>query len=346
MKTYDIINAGPKNRFMANGRIVSNSGRLIQTQNLPQNHMTDLEQARELVKNNDFDALQMLYDSIPDVLSELIRTAFVPQENHAFIVADFSSIERVVIAWLAGEQWVLDAYNAKKDLYLATASQMFKVPLETLTKKSPLRPKAKIADLACGYGGGVGALKAFGALDMGLEENELQPIVNGWRTANSNIVKLWWEVDKAVKKAISERTTTETHGIEFVCQSGMLFITLPSGRRLAYARPSIEKNKFGSESVVYEGTGTARKWEKIESYGPKFVENITQGIARDILCYALQMLKKYRIVTHVHDEIILEIPKGTLTVSDVCELMCRTPPWAKGLSLRAEGDELNFYKKT
>ena len=320
------------------------AGRILQPQNLPRNNMPDLSQARELVRTNNLEALEMLYDSVPEVLSELIRTSFVPKDGYKFIVADFSSIERVVLAWLAGERWVFDAYNRKKDLYIATASQMFNVPIENINKKDPLRQKGKVADLACGYGGSVGALIAMGALDMGLTEEELRPLVNAWRTANPNIVSFWWDVDRATIKAVRERTTTKTHGIVFSYQSGMLFIKLPSGRHLSYVKPRIEINQFGSDCITYEGINGAKKWDRIQSYGPKFVENIVQAISRDILCYAMENLRHYRIVMHIHDEIIIEAKKN-VSVDGICEILGQNPPWAKGLKLRAEGFESYFYKK-
>lgn len=443
------------------------SGRLLQPQNLPRNDMPGLAQARSLVRSGNFTALEMLYDSVPEVLSELIRTAFIPKLGYKFIVADFSSIERVVLAWLAGERWVLDAYAAKKDLYMATASQMFGVPITD--KKDPLRQKGKIADLACiakgqlvltdtglvpieevttehkvwdgqgwvthgglvhkgqretvnvdgvictpdhlvltnqgwvesgksgglhwagvyrpnsavqalsptpagvkrvydlvncgrrhrfavwngrrlclvhncGYGGSVGAIKAMGALEMGLTEEELKPLVDAWRAANPNIVRFWWDVDRAALTAVRERTTTETHGIRFAYQSGMLFITLPSGRRLAYVKPRIGTNHFGSDSVTYEGIGAAKKWERLETYGAKIVENIIQAISRDLLCYAMQNLRHLPIVMHIHDEIVIEAEQQ-MSVRTVCEQMSQIPPWAKGLLLRAEGFECDFYQK-
>lgn len=331
-------------QFYGANRTGRYSGRIIQLQNLPQNHMPDLEQARALVRSGNFTALEMLYDSVPEVLSELIRTAFIPEEGYKFIVADFSSIERVVLAWLADEKWVLDAYSMKKDLYIATASQMFNVPIEEIDKKNPLRQKGKVADLACGYGGSVGALIAMGALEMGLTEEELKPLVNAWRTANPNIVRFWWAVDNAVKVCVKQRTRTETHGIKFIYQSGMLFIVLPSGRHLAYVKPRIGTNQFDSECVTYEGVGGTKKWERIQSYGPKFVENIVQAISRDILCNAMQTLKNCSIVAHVHDEIIIEADHQ-LSLQTVCEQMAITPYWAKGLLLRADGYECEFYKK-
>lgn len=320
------------------------SGRLIQLQNLPQNHMTDLEQARALVRGGDYDALHSLYDSVPDVLSELIRTAFVPYEGGKFIVSDFSAIEARVIAWLAGEQWRLDVFQNGGDIYCASASQMFRVPVEKHGINGHLRQKGKIAELALGYGGSVGALKTMGALEMGLQEEELKPLVDAWRKTNPHITRLWWEVDAAVKETVSERAATETHGIRFVYESGFLFICLPSGRRLAYVKPRIGENKFGGESVTYEGVGATKKWERLESYGPKFVENIVQAISRDILCYAMKTLRCCNIVAHVHDEIIIEADPR-MSLQAVCEQMGRTPPWAKGLILRADGFEAQFYQK-
>ena len=322
------------------------AGRLIQVQNLPQNHLSDLEQARRLVRGGHFDALEILYDSIPGVLSELIRTAFVPKKGYKFIVADFSAIEARVIAWLAGETWRNEVFATHGKIYEASASQMFKVPLEEVTKGSPLRQKGKIAELALGYGGSVGALKAMGALDMGLTEEELKPLVYAWRNANPNIVRLWLDVDRAVKEAVTERCRTETHRIRFEYRSGMLLIWLPSGRQLTYVKPRIGINSFGSEAVTYEGVGATKKWERIESYGPKFVENIVQAISRDILCCAMRKLdeKGFDIVMHVHDEVVLEVPLE-VTVTDICTLMNQTPTWAQGLLLRADGYECNFYKK-
>ena len=320
------------------------AGRLVQLQNLPQNHMRDLEQARALVRSGDFNSLRMLYDSVPDVLSELIRTAFVPYEGGKFIVADFSAIEARVIAWMADEKWRLDVFKNGGDIYCASASQMFGVPVEKHGINGHLRQKGKIAELALGYGGSVGALKAMGALEMGIPEEELKPLVDAWRDANPNITELWWDVDRAVKEAVDLRTTSETHGIQFVYESGFLFICLPSGRRLAYVKPRIGENRFGGESVTYEGVGGTKKWERLESYGPKFVENIVQALSRDILCYAMKTLRCCNIVAHVHDEIIIEAdPKVSLEA--VCEQMGRTPPWAKGLILRADGYETQFYKK-
>lgn len=320
------------------------AGRLVQLQNLPQNHMDDLEQARALVRRADYDSLKLLYDSVPDVLSELIRTAFIPYEGGKFIVADFSAIEARVIAWMADEKWRLQVFRNGGDIYCASASQMFGVPVEKHGINGHLRQKGKIAELALGYGGSVGALKAMGALEMGIPEEELKPLVDAWRDANPNITELWWDVDRAVKEAVDLRTTSETHGIQFVYESGFLFICLPSGRRLAYVKPRIGENRFGGESVTYEGIGGTKKWERLESYGPKFVENIVQALSRDILCYAMKTLRCCNIVAHVHDEIIIEAdPRVSLEA--VCEQMGRTPPWAKGLILRADGYETPFYKK-
>lgn len=320
------------------------AGRLVQLQNLPQNHMDDLKQARALVRRADYDSLKLLYDSVPDVLSELIRTAFIPYEGGKFIVADFSAIEARVIAWMADEKWRLEVFRNGGDIYCASASQMFGVPVEKHGINGHLRQKGKIAELALGYGGSVGALKAMGALEMGIPEEELKPLVDAWRDANPNITELWWDVDRAVKEAVDLRTTSETHGIQFVYESGFLFICLPSGRRLAYVKPRIGENRFGGESVTYEGVGGTKKWERLESYGPKFVENIVQALSRDILCYAMKTLRCCNIVAHVHDEIIIEAdPRVSLEA--VCEQMGRTPPWAKGLILRADGYETPFYKK-
>ena len=320
------------------------SGRLIQLQNLPQNHMPDLAQARALVRSGDYDALSMLYENIPDTLSQLIRTAFVPQDGRKFIVADFSAIEARVIAWFAGERWRLKVFEAGGDIYCASASQMFHVPVEKHGVNGHLRQKGKIAELALGYGGSVGALKSMGALEMGLAEDELQPLVDAWRNSNPMITQFWWDVDRAVKECIKKRLQTDTHGVRFTYQSGMLFITLPSGRRLAYVKPRIGENCFGGESVTYMGVGGTKKWERLESYGPKFVENIVQATARDILCYAIQTLKHCAIVAHVHDEIIIEADRR-MSLAAVCEQMGRTPPWATGLKLRADGYECEFYQK-
>ena len=320
------------------------SGRIIQLQNLPQNHIPDLAQARELVKAGDFDALAMLYEDIPDTLSQLIRTAFVPQDGRKFIVADFSAIEARVIAWIAGEQWRLKVFEGGGDIYCASASQMFHVPVEKHGVNGHLRQKGKIAELALGYGGAAGALVSMGALEMGLAEEELQPLVSAWRDSNPSITEFWWAVDHAVKECIKKRAPTETHGIRFSYESGMLFITLFSGRRLAYVKPRIGENRFGGESVTYMGVGGTKKWERLESYGPKFVENIVQAVSRDILCYAMRTLRNCSIVAHVHDEIIIEADRR-MSLPAVCEQMGRTPPWAKGLLLRADGYQCEWYQK-
>ena len=320
------------------------AGRNIQLQNLPQNKMPDLEQARAIVRAGDYDAVRMLYDSTPDVLSQLIRTAFVARRGSTFFVADFSAIEARVIAWLAGEDWRQQVFAEGKDIYCASASQMFGVPVEKHGINDHLRQKGKIAELALGYGGSVGALKAMGALEMGLQEEELKPLVDAWRTSNPMIVKLWWAVDDAVMTAIRMKSSTETHGIRFTCQSGMLFITLPSGRQLSYVKPRIGENQFGSPAATYMGLSAARQWDRLESYGPKFVENIVQAISRDILCYAMQTLRCCFIVAHVHDELIIEADPR-MSLEAVCEQMGRTPPWAPGLQLRADGYTTDFYKK-
>lgn len=320
------------------------AGRLVQLQNLPQNHMEDLAEARELVRNGDFDALDMLYEDIPDTLSQLIRTAFIPAEGKKFFVADFSAIEARVIAWFAGEDWRTKVFVDGGDIYCASASQMFKVPVEKHGVNGHLRQKGKIAELALGYGGSVGALKSMGALEMGLDEEELQPLVNAWRESNPHIVRFWWDVDSAVKKALKQGQMQEVRGIKFLCKSGMLFILLPSGRMLSYVKPRIGENRFGGESVTYEGVGGTKKWERIESYGPKFVENIVQGTSRDILMYAMKTLRNCSIVAHVHDELIIEgDPKMSLEA--IREQMARIPSWAEGLVLRADGYVCDFYKK-
>lgn len=320
------------------------AGRLIQLQNLPQNHMAHLEDARSLVRSGDYAMLSALYDSVPEVLSELIRTAFVPREGYKFIVSDFSAIEARVLSFLAGESWRLKVFAENGDIYCASASAMFHVPVEKHGQNAHLRQKGKIAELALGYGGSVGALKSMGALEMGLAEEELQPLVDVWRTSNPNIVQLWWDVDNAVKTTVRQRLDTETHGIRFRYRSGMLFIILPSGRQLCYVKPKMGTNKFGGDSVTYEGVGSTKKWERIESYGPKFVENIVQAVSRDILMYAMRTLSHCFIVGHVHDELIIECSVD-VSLDAICEQMGRTPPWIKGLNLRADGYETMFYKK-
>lgn len=320
------------------------AGRIIQMQNLPQNHLDDLSEARGLVRAGNFDALEMLYEDVPDTLSQLIRTAFVPQENRKFIVADFSAIEARVIAWLAGEKWRQDVFAEGKDIYCASASQMFGVPVEKHGINGHLRQKGKIAELALGYGGSVGALKAMGALEMGLQEDELPALVSAWRQANPKIVQFWWAVDHAVMDAVTRKTTTKTHGIIFSARNGMLFITLPSGRSLSYVKPKIGENRFGGDCITYEGVGGTKKWERIDSYGPKFVENIVQATSRDILCYAMKTLRCCSIVMHIHDEVVIEADRR-MSLQAVCDQMGRTPPWANGLQLRADGYETDFYKK-
>lgn len=319
------------------------AGRGIQLQNLPQNHMEDLDEARNLVRDGNFTALELLYDNIPQVLSELIRTAFVPKQGYKYIVSDFSAIEARVLSFLAGEQWRMDVFAEGKDIYCASASQMFHVPVEKNGINGHLRQKGKIAELALGYGGSVGALKAMGALEMGLDESELQPLVDAWRSSNPNITSFWWAVDAAVKQAVIYKTAADTHGFHIYCQGGMLFIDLPSGRRLCYVKPRMGTNQFGSDSVTYEGTTTG-KWGRIESYGPKFVENIVQAVSRDILAYAMQTLSHCFICGHVHDELIIEC-RPEVSLEAICEQMGRTPPWIKGLLLRADGYECSFYQK-
>ena len=320
------------------------AGRLIQMQNLPQNHLSDLSQARALVRIGNREAVKLLYEDIPDTLSQLIRTAFVAPEGKKFIVADFSAIEARVIAWMAGETWRQQVFADGKDIYCASASQMFGVPVEKHGINGHLRQKGKIAELALGYGGAVGALKAMGALDMGLSEEELPPLVQAWRNANPNIVNLWWAVDSAATEAVQRRTSAKTHGIRFTYRSGMLLITLPSGRNLTYIKPKIGTNSFGSPCVTYEGIGGTKKWERLESYGPKFVENIVQATARDILCYAMKTLRHTDIVMHIHDEIVIEADPQ-MSLQAVCGQMGKTPPWAPGLLLRADGYETQFYRK-
>ena len=320
------------------------AGRIIQMQNLPQNHLVDLAEARGLVHCGDFDALEMLYEDVPDTLSQLIRTAFVPRADAKLIVADFSAIEARVIARLAGEEWRQKVFAEGKDIYCASASQMFGVPVEKHGINGHLRQKGKIAELALGYGGSVGALKAMGALEMGLSEEELPPLVDAWRQANPNITKLWWDVDRAAMEAVRYKHTNKTHGIEFSCKSGMLFITLPSGRQLSYVKPKVGTNKFGGDCITYEGVGGTKKWERLDSYGPKFVENIVQATGRDILCYAMNTLRCCSIVMHIHDEVVIEADRR-MSLQAVCDQMGRTPPWAVGLLLRADGYETDFYKK-
>ena len=320
------------------------SGRNIQLQNLPQNHLSDLAQARALVSSGDFAAVELLYEDVPDTLSQLIRTAFIPRDGTHFLVADFSAIEARVIAWYANESWRKKVFEQGGDIYCASASQMFKVPVEKHGVNRHLRQKGKIAELALGYGGSVGALKAMGAMEMGLSEDELPLLVDAWRQANPKIVEFWWAVDRAIMEAVKHKHTTSLYGLTFSCRSGMLFITLPSGRKLAYVKPKVGINKFGGECITYEGIGATKKWERLDSYGPKFVENIVQATARDILCYAMQTLNNCSIVMHVHDEVVIEADPH-MSLKAVCEQMGRTPPWAKGLLLRADGYVTEFYKK-
>lgn len=333
-------------QFYGANRTGRYSGRLVQVQNLPQNHISDLKVARNLIKTGDFEGAELLYDSVPNVLSELIRTAFVPKSGYKFLVADFSAIEARVIAWLAGEKWRMDVFATHGKIYEASASAMFHIPIEGITKGSPLRQKGKIAELALGYGGSVGALTAMGALDMGVAEEELKPLVDAWRKSNPMITKLWWDVDKAAVTAIKEKKPVKLQGLIFEYVSGILFIQLPSGRRLAYVKPRLFENDFGRENISYEGVGESKKWMRIPSYGPKFVENIVQGIARDILAETMNRLAEagYHIVMHVHDECVIEAPLDT-DLETICNLMGHTPVWAPGLLLRADGYECEFYKK-
>lgn len=323
------------------------AGRLVQVQNLPQNHIPDLELARTLVKEQRFEDLDLLYDSTPEVLSELIRTAFVPKPGCRFIVADFSAIEARVLAWFAGEQWRLDTFAEGGDIYCASASKMFGIPVVKHGVNGHLRQKGKIAELALGYGGAVGALTSMGALDMGLQEEELQPLVSQWRNSNPHITKFWWDVDAAAVKAVKERTEMAMGKLCFTYRSGILFVTLPSGRKLSYIKPRMTQNRFGRESLSYEGVGESKKWMRIETYGPKLVENIVQATARDLLAQAMLRLrnKGFEIVMHIHDEAVLEVPEGISGVEEICQIMSEQPDWAAGLPLRADGYECAFYKK-
>lgn len=333
-------------QFYGANRTGRYAGRLIQVQNLPQNHMPDLAQAREIIRSGNFEAAEMLYDYVPFVLSELIRTAFIPKQGCRFFVADFAAIEARVIAWLAGEHWRQRVFAEGGDIYCASASQMFHVPVEKNGVNGHLRQKGKIAELALGYGGSVGALKAMGALSMGIDESELKPLVEAWRQSNANIVKLWWDVDRAVMNCVKEKRPTKTHNIDFDFKSGILFCYLPSGRRLAYVKPRIGENKFGGEAVTYEGVKGAKKWDRLESYGAKFVENIVQAISRDILAEAMLRLNNagYKIVIHVHDEVVIEAPSN-VSLENICAVMGEAPRWAEGLLLRADGYICDFYRK-
>jgi len=331
-------------QFYGGNRTGRWAGRIIQLQNLPQNHMPDLAQARQLVHDGDYDMLETLYENIPDTLSQLIRTAFIPKPGYLFYVADFSAIDARVLSFLAGETWRIDTFKNNKDIYCESASQMFHVPVEKHGVNGHLRQKGKIAELALGYGGSTGALKAMGALDMCLSEDELQPLVDAWRSSNPHIVQFRWNVDNAVKATIKQHIQTETHGIKFMYKSGMLFIHLPSGRNLSYVKPRIGENKFSGESVTYEGVGATKKWERIESYGPKFVENIVQAISRDLLCNSIKTLSHYFICGHVHDKIIVECKKE-VSLEVLCKQMGRVPDWFEGNLLRADGYTTPFYKK-
>ena len=331
-------------QFYGANRSVRWAGRLIQLQNLPQNHMNDLAEARELVRTGDYETLELLYDDIPDTLSQLIRTAFIARPGYKFVVSDYSAIEARVLAHLSGESWRSKVFAEGKDIYCASASQMFGVPVEKHGINSHLRQKGKIAELALGYGGSVGALISMGALDMGLTEDELQPLVDSWRASNPNITAFWWNVDNAVKTAIKMKVPTEVNGIKFLCRSGMLFIKLPSGRTLSYVKPRIGENRFGGESVTYEGVGSTKKWERIESYGPKFVENIVQAVSRDLLCFAMRNLSYCFICGHVHDELIIECSQD-VDYKSICNIMSRSPNWMPDILIRGDGYETNFYKK-
>ena len=323
------------------------SGKNVQLHNLPKNYLPDLELARELVKQGRFEDIELLYDSTPNVLSELIRTAFIPKPGCRFAVADFSAIEARVLAWLSGEQWRLDVFTSHGKIYEASASSMFHVPMEEITKGSPLRQKGKLAELGLGFGGASGALISMGALDMGLTEDELPPLVAAWRKANPHITQFWWDVDAAAIKAVTEKQKTKVGKIIFEYKSGILFITLPSGRKLSYVKPRMAVNRFGRDGLTYEGISENKKWSRIETYGPKLVENIVQGTARDLLAEAMLRVEKkgYPIVMHCHDEIIAEVPEGSGSVDEMCEVMAVQPVWAEGLPLRADGYECSFYQK-
>ena len=322
------------------------AGRLIQVQNLPKNYLSDLEVARDLVKCGHGEDLDFLYDSVEDVLSQLIRTAFIPKEGCEFIVADFSAIEARVLSWLSKEKWRMEVFEKGGDIYCESASKMFKVKVEKNGKNSHLRDKGKIAELALGYGGSVGALKAMGATSF-LKEEELQSLVNAWRNANPHITYLWYEVDKIIKKVIINKVSMKLYNLQFIYENNMLLILLPSKRKLCYRNPKIATNKFNKSSIVYEGVNSNKKWAQIESYGAKFVENIVQAIARDLLCEAIKNLhnKNFRVVLHVHDEVVVEVENNKSSVEEICNLMTISPPWAKDLSLKAEGYKCEFYRK-
>ena len=331
-------------QFYGASRTGRASSRGIQLQNLKRNDLPDLAEARELVKSGNGEAVELLYDSIPDTLSQLVRTALIPEPGKKFIVADFSAIEARVLSWLAGEKWRMETFAAGGDIYCATASKMFHCNVVKHGENGDLRQKGKQAELACGYGGSVGAMKAMGALDMGMQEEELKPLVDAWRAANPKIVDFWWEVDAAVKECVRSKGRAAVRNIGFRYQSGMLFIDLPSGRSLVYIKPRIEENDFGGESITYMGVGANKKWERIESYGPKFVENIVQAIARDLLMESMMRMGDMRIVAHVHDEVIIEAGMVD-SVEEACRLMSVVPEWAEGLVLNADGYECSFYMK-
>ena len=334
-------------RFCGANRTGRWSGNILQPQNLPQNHLPDLTLARDIVKDGDFEMLDMMFGNVPNVLSELIRTVLIPKPNHRFIVADFSAIEARVLAWIAGEQWRIDTFKNGGDIYCASASKMFKVPVEKHGVNGELRQKGKISELACGYGGSVGALKNMGAVEMGVQENELQGLINDWRNANPHIVRFWYEVGNAAMKAIKEKTTVPLGKLVFAYERGILFIRLPSGRRLSYIKPRIGTNRFGGDSITYMGINSAKKWDRLETFGGKLTENIVQGTARDLLANALINAANagYDTVFHVHDEIICEVPNGYGSVDELCKLMCIKPEWADGLPLNADGFEYEYYKK-
>ena len=334
-------------RFCGANRTGRWSGNILQPQNLPQNHLPDLTLARDIVKDGDFEMLDMMFGNVPNVLSELIRTVLIPKPNHRFIVADFSAIEARVLAWIAGEQWRIDTFRNGGDIYCASASKMFKVPVEKHGVNGELRQKGKISELACGYGGSVGALKNMGAVEMGVQENELQGLINDWRNANPHIVRFWYEVGNAAMKAIKEKTTVPLGKLVFAYERGILFIRLPSGRRLSYIKPRIGTNRFGGDSITYMGINSAKKWDRLETFGGKLTENIVQGTARDLLANALINAANagYDTVFHVHDEIICEVPNGYGSVDELCKLMCIKPKWADGLPLNADGFECEYYKK-
>lgn len=334
-------------RFCGASRTGRWSGQILQVQNLPQNHLPDLTLARDIVKDGDFEMLDMTFGNVPNVLSDLIRTVLIPKQNHRFIVADFSAIEARVLSWLAGEQWRLDTFRNGGDIYCASASQMFRVPVEKHGVNGHLRQKGKISELACGYGGSVGALKNMGAVEMGVPEDELQGLINDWRNANPHIVKLWTEVGNTAMKAIKEKTIVSLGKLVFMYERGILFIRLPSGRRLSYIKPRIGTNRFGGDSITYMGVGESKKWERLETFGGKLVENIVQAIARDLLASAMMNVANagYDIVFHVHDEIIAEVPDGQGSVDEMCMLMSINPDWADGIPLSADGYECEYYRK-